>query len=230
MPDIEPLETPKGFLTEQMRSYLADPEDFVAEHGKQKSADVRNRIRNAREAAIKQLELLDNRTEEWTRQQPQVQSFPDPEPHVDIIPCHRPLPDDHAVDFAIHEDTLRALEGTQRRLSELAVNFFVDQIDRNQIPDEYNSKSEYREHLQENRQDLRTLYDAEKRPAYEIFRGNDFATIDDVIRLGLQFVVSPEDYQEFENEKYALLPGINQDIRYELIKAYAESLDKSYLR
>lgn len=230
MSNTGPLETTKGFLTDQMRSYLSDPEGFEAEHGKETVTDVRNRIRNARTAAIEQLQFLDEYTDLWVRKQPRAAAFPSSEPHVDPVPLHEPLPDDHAIDFAIHADTIQALKGIQQELSRFTVDKIVDQLESKQIPDEFDSRLSYREYLQERRQDFRTRYDSEKLPTHEVFRGNDFLTVDDIIRLSLLLTPPSETIEDLERERLSMFPGIHQEKRYEMLKTLTDALDRSYLR
>jgi len=230
MTNSEFLETTAGFLTEQMREYLKDPAGFEDKYDQEKASKVRHRIRNARSAAVEQLRYLDDNPDQWVREQPKASNFPDSEPHIDTVSLHEPLPDDHTISFGIHTDTHRALAQVQTELSELVVDSLIESLEPDDIPPEFDSKLEYRDYLQINRQDLRTKYDTSKLPQYEVFRGDDLVTVDDIIRIALQMTPTDKMLDEIDINSFAMLPGIRYEERHKVMQTFSNALDRSLLK
>lgn len=182
----------------------------------------------AQKTARSQLEYLDDNADDWRKIQP-YGDFPEElEEHIDPIPLHRPLPDAEVHLFDIHEDTLRALRDTQTALSEYFIDYGVDKLD--EIPDEFDSKAAFREHLHEHRVEMRAEVDGRRLAGEEVFVGDDFVTVDDVVRMALQMVPDDEYLEDIEDEALLLMPGVRPEDRYELLKLFSESIDDSLLR
>lgn len=223
VPDLE-----NGFLTKQMREYLRDPAKFEADHDSDAVDDIRYRIREARKDAIDEIRFLDTRQDDWIREQPAANTYPDSEPRLETASLHAPLPVPLTTDIPLHDDTVEALKQVRDRLNQVVIDFLIKEVD--DLPPEYSSKQEFREYLMEKAMEVRSASDGKEMKQYERFWGDNFLTFDDIIRLGLMMFPNEEVLRGMDLDEFAALPGTKYKERVKILRTYGEALDKSYLK
>jgi hypothetical protein len=230
------LETGEGFLPERAREYLKNPDEY-----ENVASDVRHDIRRRRKIAQQQLQYLENNRELWElKDDASLLEEIDPNSwekrdgeflDSGTQHLHQPLPDAEAVDFVIHRDTLEAMEEVRTELSQFIVDKIVDGLSEEEIPDSYGTKEDLWEFLQDHRQELRTeLDDHRTDDDIEYFWGNDYVTIDDIVRAALRLIPSEDDLTETDEESFTLLYGESLEPKFELLRRFEQGLDHTKLQ